>query len=494
MPVKQLPRFIWCIFDGLRRDMITQDIAPRLRAFIDGGCDFPSSRCVFPSVTRVNAAAMACGATPGITGVVANMWYDPHVFSDKLMQTGLHDHVAQAEHAYGGRFVTAPSLGDILADHGLKVAIVSSGSAGSTHLLNPRAAQLGHVRLSLSDWRTSTPADYATEVLRRFGPIPLGATPNTGRIQLQTDMVLDAVLPEIAPDVLIVWFSDPDSTYHYCGIGSPESIAAIRNADAQFGRILDHRAQAADQDACQVIVCSDHGLITAREKVEVKQHMRDAGIRIGNAFSGDSIVAGNTGYCAALRMAAGNETSMHEMVNWLLDQPWCGPVFTPGGNGLLGGIPGTLDRTLLALTHARTPEIYYVMAASDTPDRWDRPGSCYFSGEAIPVGGATHGGLHPIEMNNLLAMSGAAFKQGYASPWPASHTDIVPTMLAAFGIQTPDTMTGRRLTEAYAQGAIEPAAPQSVNCTSESRNRRQHLQLWHVGKTTYIDSGWAEHR
>ncbi len=490
--MKPLPRFIWCIFDGLRRDMITPDIAPRLRAFIDGGCDFPASRCAFPSVTRVNAAAMACGAAPGITGVVANALFDPNVFSDKLMQTSLHDHMVQAEQAYDGRFVTAPSLGDILADHGLKVAIVSSGSAGATHLLNPRAAQLGHVRLSLSDWRASTPADYAAEVLRRFGPIPPGATPNVARIQLQTDIVLDAVLPEVAPDVLIVWFSDPDSTYHYCGIGSPESVAAIRNADAQFGRLLDHRAQAADSAECQIIVCSDHGLITAREKIEVKQHMRDAGIRIGDSFLNNNAVAGNTGYCAALRMAAYDDASMRDLVNWLLEQPWCGPVFTPGGNGVLGGIAGTLDRALLALTHARTPEVYYVMAAEDTPDRWGRPGSCCFSGEAIPVGGATHGGLHPIEMNNLLAMGGTAFRQNYESPWPASHTDIVPTMLASFGIRSPDSVTGRALTEAYAQAAIDPAPPQSVTHTSETRTRRQHLKLWHVGATTYVDCGWTE--
>jgi hypothetical protein len=180
------------------------------------------------------------------------------------------------------------------------------------------------------------------------------------------------------------------------------------------------------------------------------------------------------------------------MVNWLLEQPWCGPVFTPDGNGALGGIAGTLDRALLNLTHARTPEVYYVLAADDTPDRWGRPGSCYFSGEAIPVGGATHGGLHPIEMNNLLAVNGSAFRQIYASPWPASHTDIVPTLLEAFGIQAPHSVTGRALSEAYAQSAVEPAPPQSVTYTSESRNRRQHLKLWHVGNTTYIDHGWTE--
>lgn len=490
--MKSLPRFIWCIFDGLRRDMITPDIAPRLRTFIDAGTDFPLSRCVFPSVTRVNAAAMACGASPGVTGVVANKLYDPNVFSDKLMQTGLHDHMVRAEQAYDGRFVTAPSLGDILAQHGLNVAVVSSGSAGATHLLNPRAAQLGNVRLCLSDWRASTPADYAADMLQRFGPIPPAARPNAARIRLQTDMILDAVLPEITPDILVVWFSDPDSTYHYCGIGSPESIAAISNADAQFGRILDHCAQAADGADCQIIVCSDHGLITARESIDVKPQMREAGIRIGSSFSGDNVIAGSTGYCGALRISEGNEAPMRDVVNWLLEQPWCGPVFTPGGNGVLGGIEGTLDHALLSLTHPRTPEVYYVMAADDTPDRWGRPGSCYFNAASIPVGGATHGGLHPIEMNNLLALGGSAFRQNYVSPWPASHTDIVPTMLEAFGISTPDSMTGRALTEAYSRATIEPPPPQSVTCTSETRTRRQHLNLWHVGATTYIDRGWEE--
>jgi len=490
--MKPLPRFIWCIFDGLRRDMITADIAPRLRAFIDGGTDFPSSRCVFPSVTRVNATAMACGAAPGVTGVIANKLYDPQVFPDQLMHTGLHEHVMQAEQAYAGGFVAVPSLGDILADHGLKLAVVSTASAGTTHLLNPRAATLGSPMLCLSDWRASKPDDYAAEMLRRFGPIPPAARPNAARIQLQTDMTLDAVLPEIAPDVLMVWFSDPDSTYHYCGIGSAESIAAIRNADTQFGRILDHIAQAPDAAECQVVVCSDHGLVTARKRIDIKPLMRAAGIRVGSSFADGNTVAGSTGYCGALRIAPHAEIALHKTVDWLLDQPWCGSVFTSGGNGLLGGVDGTLDLALLSLTHPRTPEVYYMMAADDTPDRWGRPGSCYFNAEDIPEGGATHGGLHPIEMNNLLAMGGTAFKQGYASPWPASHTDIVPTILKTFDIKPPPSVTGRVLTEASSHKAAEPPPSRAVSCTSESRGRRQHLNLWHVGTTTYIDRGWTE--
>lgn len=490
--MKPLPRYIWCIFDGLRRDMITAELAPRLRAFIDAGCDFPLSRCVFPSVTRVNATAMACGAAPGVTGVVANQLFDPAVFADRMMHTGKHEDIAAAERAYAGRFVEAPALADVLHAHGLTVAVVSTGSAGTTHLLNPRAAALGSVRLCLSDWRASTPAGYAEALLQRFGPIPAAGRPNSDRIRLQTDMILDAVLPEIAPDVLIVWFSDPDSTYHYCGIGSPESRAAIAHVDAQFGRLLDHRSQSPDADACQVIVCSDHGLVTARERIEVKPAMRAAGIRVGASFSDGSEVAGSTGYYGALRIAERRETPLRQVVDWLLEQPWCGPVFTPDGNGIIGSVEGTLDLSLVSLEHPRTPQVYYVMAAADTPDRWGWPGSCYYNAAEVPEGGATHGGLHPVEMNNLLAIGGSAYRQGYASQWPASHTDIVPTILHALGLRAPDTVTGRVLSEARRHDAVEPAAPQRTVHASERGGRRQHLSLWRVGTTAYIDRGWTE--
>jgi predicted AlkP superfamily pyrophosphatase or phosphodiesterase len=113
------PRFIITVFDAMRRDMITQSLAPNLRRFLDEGCDFPQSRCVFPSVTRVNATALACGAAPAATGVIANKFFDPNVFNDKLLHTGQYDDIRAAEAAYAGRFVEAPSLGEILAGHGM---------------------------------------------------------------------------------------------------------------------------------------------------------------------------------------------------------------------------------------------------------------------------------------------------------------------------------------------------------------------------------------
>jgi phosphonoacetate hydrolase len=489
--IAHLPRFAIFVFDALRRDMITAAHMPRLRGFIDEGCDFPSSRCVFPSATRVNAAALACGAMPETTGIIANRFFDGRIFADRLFHSGKYDDMEAAEHAYGDAFVTAPTAADVLASHNRSMAVVSSGSAGATHLLNPRSAQHGHITLCLSDWRRSSPSDYAGRMLEHHGPIPPAAKPNIARIRLQMDMVLASVLPDIAPEVLIVWFSDPDSTYHECGIGSPESIAAIENVDVQFGRFLDVWRAHPEHDRCTVAVCSDHAQLTAERRVRPKEAMRASSLNVGNFFDATTPFAGSTGYCGAIGVTDGNLEQLGLLAQWLQEQPWCGHVFTPGGDGVRGGIPGTLDRALLMIDHARTPELYYTMRSDDELNRWGLPGTCWFASSEIPDGGGTHGGLHRIEMNNLLALQGAGYRRSYRSPWPASQTDLAPTLLAQLGMSAPASMTGRVLAEAREAGA-EPPPVETRVCDAQTSRYGQFLRLWRVGATSYIDQGWVE--
>jgi hypothetical protein len=486
-----LPRFVIFVFDALRRDMITAGHMPHLRRFVDEGCDFPHSRCVFPSETRVNAAALACGAVPAATGVVANKLFDPRVFADRLFRSGKHEDMQAAERAYGGAFVTAPTLGELLADAGRTLAVVSTATAGATHLLNPRSETLKQVTLALSDWRRSTPAAYAQRMLEKHGPIPAAAKPNLARIRLQMDMVLDSVLPEVAPDALIVWFSDPDSTYHECGIGSPESLAAIRNVDLQFGRFLDVWRAHPEHERCTVAVCSDHAQVGAQRRVDVKAALAADGLAVGAAFDGHAPFAGSMGYSGAVRVAGGDARRIAELAHWLNEQPWCGNVFTPHGDGVRGGVPGTLDRALLMLEHERSPELYYTMRADERPNAWGWPGTCWYDSNEIPLGGGTHGGLHRIEMNNLLALQGGRYKRGYRSPWPASQTDLAPTLLAELGIAPPPQMTGRMLSEALAQGS-EPPPLETRVCEAATARSAQFLRVWRVGGSAYIDQGWIE--
>ena len=152
------PKVLIVVFDGLRPDMVSAALSPNLHGFLAEGSRFAESRSVFPSATRVNATSMATGATPAVHGIVANMFHDPRIFGGRLVHTGEAAHLEAGETAYGGRLVTATTMGDAVAAAGGKVAVVSTGSGGTTRLLNPRVAKLGHISLCLRAWESSVPA------------------------------------------------------------------------------------------------------------------------------------------------------------------------------------------------------------------------------------------------------------------------------------------------------------------------------------------------
>jgi predicted AlkP superfamily pyrophosphatase or phosphodiesterase len=127
------------VLDGLRPDAITAEETPNLWKLRHDGVDFVNSHSVFPTVTRVNAAAIATGTHPGRNGMVGNSIYvravDPrHAFSNDD-----HKMLLRLDQVTGGGMVLTKSLGEILQEHGKRLAAVSSGSTGSALLTNPRA-------------------------------------------------------------------------------------------------------------------------------------------------------------------------------------------------------------------------------------------------------------------------------------------------------------------------------------------------------------------
>lgn len=487
------PKFIICVFDGLRRDMITDRAMPRLRRFVDQGADFCLSRAVVPTSTRVNSVALGHGAPPAVTGMVANKHFDPRVFTDKLFDTGNFDHLRVAEAAYGGRFIDAVSLGEAADAAGFKTAVVGSGSAGTTRWVNPRAVELGHVGLCLRDWRSSTPADFAARILDRFGPIPPATLPNSARLAMQTDMLLDAVLPETDPDIAIVWFTDPDATYHRCGIGSPESWQAAAAADTQFGRILDWRGAAADRDRTQIIALSDHGEITATRKIDTRALFAEAGFRLDASFDDGADFAGSVSYAGALRVRDGDKGRLQALVSWLCLQPWCGLIFTAGGDGDAdeGWVPDTLNLSLLQIDHARAPDIFLTLRTHDDDNAHGFSAGTYYDA-VYKEGGAVHGGVHPKETSNLLAIQGSLFRSSFISEVPAGTIDVAPTILHLLGCPAPPTMTGRVLGEALTSGTPAPGEIVESEHTAGVSPRRQVLRCFRVGTTRYVDCGWLE--
>ena len=126
------------VLDGLRPDAITAEETPNLWGLRREGVDFINSHSVFPTVTRVNATAIATGTWPGRNGMVGNSIYvravDPrHAFSNDD-----HKILLRLDQVTGGGMVLTKSLGEILQERGKRLAAVSSGSTGSALLTNPR--------------------------------------------------------------------------------------------------------------------------------------------------------------------------------------------------------------------------------------------------------------------------------------------------------------------------------------------------------------------
>src|SRR5271167_794156 len=63
------------VWDGLRPDFVTQRDTPNLFRMAREGVRFDRHHSIFPTLTMVNATALATGAPPGVNGLVGNNFY-----------------------------------------------------------------------------------------------------------------------------------------------------------------------------------------------------------------------------------------------------------------------------------------------------------------------------------------------------------------------------------------------------------------------------------
>src|SRR6266849_10055411 len=114
------------VVDGLRPDAITAENTPTLFRLRTEGVDFTNGHAVFPTVTRVNAAALSTGTQPGTNGIVGNRMYVPAVDSQRAFDTGNYHNLLRLGQAAGGRVVLDGTLAERLHARGLRLAGVSS--------------------------------------------------------------------------------------------------------------------------------------------------------------------------------------------------------------------------------------------------------------------------------------------------------------------------------------------------------------------------------
>lgn len=469
-------RTIVIFFDGLRPDYITEETMPNLFAFSKAGCYARQHHSVYPTVTRVNASSYSSGGYPATHGLLENTVYIPAVDRVRTLNTGNYDDLRRINEGTNGHLLTSVTLGEVLAKHGHRMMVFSSGSAGQALMQNHTVNSGAIVNPQLI-----LPESFRETVVRALGPIPAKGAENALLHRWITDAWIKFGIADDGPLVSSIWYSDPDGTAHDEGIGAATSMASIRAVDAEFGRIVAELKARNVLDKFNVIVSTDHGFVTHAGKTDLEEFLIAKGIKKSN-LSDDVIIAGG-----AIYVAHHNETVIKDIVTALQQEDWIGALFTRGEPGSLKGrIAGTLSFESIHWDHkTRAADILVDNNWNDNKNEYGYPGT------SLSQGVAGHGGLSPYEVHIALLADGPAFKDRFSSEWPTSNVDLAPTILAIHRLVAPEEMDGRvaeELLEGRSPMRKKPRVEKTIVKASIPEGTYQlTLQRTVLGRWQYVD-------
>ena len=496
------------VLDGLRPDSITEDNTPNLHRLRREGVWFENSHAVFPTVTRVNSASLGTGTYPARHGIMGNSIFVPAVDPVRAFGNDDAEKLLKLDEVTAGRMTTSPGVSELLGRSGRKMVVVSSGSTGSAILLAP-AAHRGNGSVINSDFArgksVAYPGALSDAVMQKFGagPIKGGATDRYDEsVDWSMKVLRDYVLPEMRPNVVFTWMTEPDHIQHGLGAGAPEARAAIHNDDRQIGLVLAKLESLGLRDRTNIVVVSDHGFAQTVGQVNVGRALVDAGLM--PATESDEVVIASSGQAVSLHVRNRDPKRTAAIVEFLQRQPWCGVVFTKGRQGgpdHEGSIAGTFSLEHVHLGgHERSADIVFTFPWTSALNRHGVPGTDQnqVAGTAttgpVQVAAGNHGGIGPWTVRNTMLAWGPDFKRGAVIRTPTSNVDVAPTLLHLLGLRADAAaMDGRPLHEALASGPDpEQVAMQTSALRVQAGSYRAVLQVSTVEGKRYVDKAWRE--
>lgn len=472
-------RVLILVVDGLRPDYVTEELMPRLNALGRAGFRGLAHHAVFPTVTRVNGPSIFTGRLPAGHGLLGNSVYLPEVEPSRTLNASVAADLRLIDEATNGALLTAPSLGQALAERGLTYFAASSGSSGSGLLMNHTGAGAGlvHYEFALPDSLAATAADVVgppPEIAEGSNAVPLAAW--------AIDVLLRIGVDRADADVLALWLTEPDGIAHSRGIGSPPMLEALGQLDAEIGRLLDGLAERGLLERTNILVTSDHGFSTHNGELSVGRLLVDAGLK-ESAQSTDVAVAGD-----AIHVREGGQARVDAIVRLLQQTDWIGPVFTRGSepDAALGAYAGSVSFRAIGWDHARSADILTSAGWSDAENEYG------WRGEVLTTGTAGHGSSSPWDVRATFIAAGPDIKRNVVSPVSTGNIDIFPTTLALLDLPVPTGLDGRVLSEVLITGpqpgeVVFEVDPISTSVELGDRVYELTVHRTRVGSTVYFD-------
>src|ERR1700730_5624653 len=293
-------RVIIFVWDGLRADELTPDIAPNYFTLARSGVVFADHHAVYPTFTMMNSASIATGAYPGSHGFYGNVVYAPsakgrnakgaeidfsapafiedfgvveavrEAYEDRLTLVSTMLQAAQAKGLttvaigkFGAAFIQDYKRGGIILDEDAAMPLGFAKELQQAGYPLPRnngnAYEAGALTLANNNGDPTAPIPIR-RLLDGQPPNPLdrtGALSRRGFAYL-TDVFVNYILPNKKPDLTIFWSKEPDATSHAYGPGTYNSIDAPKMNDEILGRVVDKIIQLGWEQTTDIIITQDH--------------------------------------------------------------------------------------------------------------------------------------------------------------------------------------------------------------------------------------------
>jgi arylsulfatase A-like enzyme len=294
-------RVILMVWDGLRPDSVTPADTPNLARLRAEGVEFTDQHSLYPTITMMNATALATGAYPAATAFYANTTWRPDIpgtvtdadgdavdFS-RPMFTEDYAVLEAIAKANGGRLFPVETLFDAAQRAGLRTATL--GKSGPAFLQDSNRggiiidenqvwpATLAHrVQAAGEPLPTNTPRVYPDGSVRlvpdngnptarrharamRDGgsadPTDTSGSAAAAANRYMLKIYIEHVLPD-PPALSVIWFREPDSSEHAYGPGSFDVHAALRQQDQRLGELLAALDRLHLRDSTNLMIVSDH--------------------------------------------------------------------------------------------------------------------------------------------------------------------------------------------------------------------------------------------
>ncbi|MBC7368217.1 MAG: alkaline phosphatase family protein [Undibacterium sp.] len=473
---------------------MTAEMTPNLWQLTQRGVFFAQHHSVYLSATEVNGTAIATGAYPARSFVIANTDFRPAIDAQEAIAIEDPATVARGDAINAGHYLGAPTVAELLHARGLRTAIAGSKQVALLHDRAPRADKPDASAVVFQG--ATLPAELAKRLASAHGAFPAtAATQDTiARDAWTTQVLIGSLWKDGVPPYSLLWLAEPDASQHATGPGSAQSLAAIRSSDANLGLVLADLEKRGLLATTDVFVVSDHAFSTIARKVDVAVELSAAGFKAkraapGGLKPGEVLIVSNGG--STLVFVGDHDADVVDrLAAQMQTQDWAGVIFSRTA------IKGTF---LLAAAHIDSP---------DAPDlvvslRWSEGKSANgtrglhtsdLAASSTRLG--NHASLSTYDMHNTLVAAGPDFRAGVRNPLASANTDLAPTILWLLGYRDEaGRMDGRVLSEAL----VAADGPPLRGVTAERLHAHrelpgggtwsQYLQIVEINGVRYLDEG-----